>query len=142
METRQNSDRAAAYVAVVTYLGGQSFDIWWHAKNVSLVPETPVRLLSIHLGIYVGAALTVVAGGMLLRRSAGLLAGSLLVAGGLVQLAGFFLDMWEHGHGRTVDLYHNLLWYGFIIAAAGVVRMEASTESPSLGAIPAPDSVS
>jgi hypothetical protein len=129
MATRQNSERAVAYAAVVTYLAGQAFDIWWHAKNVSLVPEAPVRLLAIHLGIYVGAALAVVAGAMLLRRTGGRLAGGLLLGGGLVQLAGFFLDMWEHGQGRSVDLYHNLLWYGFIVVAAGIVRMEASSQS-------------
>jgi len=125
-----NNDRAVAYTGVVTYLAGQAYDIWWHAKNVSLVPELPQRLLLIHLGIYVGAALCLAAGLMLLRRTGGMVAGLLLVAGGAVQLAGFFLDMWEHGHGRSVDLYHNMLWYGFIVAVAGVVRMEASLERP------------
>jgi hypothetical protein len=133
MMTGQKRDRSVAYAAVVTYLGGQAFDIWWHAKNVSLVPEMPVRLLYIHLGIYLGAALAVVAGLRLLRRTGGLLAGGLLAAGGLVQLAGFFLDMWEHGHGSSVDLYHRMLWYGFIVVAAGVARMEAA-----IGAAPLP----
>jgi hypothetical protein len=68
---------------------------------------------------------------MLLRRTGGLLAGGLLLGGGLAQLTGFFLDMWEHGQGRSVDLYHNLLWYGFIVVAAGIVRMEASIERPA-----------
>ncbi|MFJ5072980.1 hypothetical protein ACIP8Z_00015 [Streptomyces sp. NPDC088553] len=117
--------RTVAFAAVAIYLFGQAFDTYWHAKNVSFVPEPPRALWSIHLGIYLGAAIVLATGGALAFRAGFRVAGVLLAAGGGVELAGFFLDMWKHSQGTSVDFYHDLVWYGFGLVVVGTVRMEA-----------------
>ncbi|MFB6891021.1 hypothetical protein ACFCX4_17130 [Kitasatospora sp. NPDC056327] len=117
--------RHAAFAGVVVFLFGEAYDTYWHAKHVSFVVEPPSALWTIHLGIYLGAAVTVVAGVLLLRRGGLRVAGALLLAGGGIELAGFFLDMWKHSQGTSLDLYHDLVWYGFGGVVVGMVRLEA-----------------
>ncbi|MFF5428056.1 MULTISPECIES: hypothetical protein [unclassified Streptomyces] len=117
--------RVAAFAAVAIYLFGQAFDTYWHAKNVSFVPEPPSALWTIHLGIYLGAAIILATGALVAFRDGFRIAGGLFALGGAVALAGFFLDMWKHSQGTSVDFYHDLVWYGFGLVVVGMVRMEA-----------------
>ncbi|MBM0232585.1 hypothetical protein JNW91_12355 [Micromonospora sp. STR1_7] len=117
--------RAAVFAGVVVFLLGQAFDTYWHARNVSFVPEPPRELWRIHLGIYLGAAMLTALGAWLLTRPGLRLAGLLMLLGGGTQLLGFGWDMYLHGQGRSKEIWHDLLWYGFGVVVLGVVRLEA-----------------
>ncbi|MEU1013074.1 hypothetical protein ACIP4Y_33335 [Streptomyces sp. NPDC088810] len=117
--------RHLAFAGVVVYLFGQAYDTYWHAKNVSFVVEPPSSLWGIHLGIWMGAVVTVAAGAAQWRRAGFRVAGVLLAVGGGVELAGFFLDMWKHSQGTSLDFYHDLVWYGFGVVVVAMVRLEA-----------------
>ncbi|MFF4470839.1 hypothetical protein ACFYZ3_14880 [Streptomyces sp. NPDC001599] len=117
--------RYLAYAGVVIYLFGQAYDTYWHAKNVSFVVEPPGSLWTIHLGIWVGALVTATAGATLWRVRGFRVAGGLLALGAAVELAGYFLDMWKHSQGTSLDFYHDLVWYGFGVVVIGMVRIEA-----------------
>ncbi|MER5215299.1 hypothetical protein ABT063_33320 [Streptomyces sp. NPDC002838] len=117
--------RYLAFAGVVIYLFGQAYDTYWHARNVSFIVEPPSSLWTIHLGIWLGAAVTAAAGATQLRLSGFRVAGVLLVVGGGVELAGFFLDMWKHSQETSLDFYHDLVWYGFGVVVVAMVRLEA-----------------
>jgi hypothetical protein len=116
--------RVVLYTGAAVYLLGQAFDMLWHSRNVSFVPEPPSEVFVIHSGMYVGAATVAVAGLLLLGRPQERPGGALALTGGLVQLAGFGLDTWAHGHGYSKALYHDLWWYGFAVVVVGAVLLE------------------
>ena len=132
------SGRIALYSGVVIYLFGQAYDTYWHAKHVSFVPEPPSGLWRIHLGIWLGAVIVVAVGGWLTARPGLRVTGLLLLAGGLVQLLGFGWDMYLHGQGRSQDLWHNMIWYGFGVVVLGVARFAALTRPAAALPRPAP----
>lgn len=129
--------RAGLYTGAVAYLLGQAFDTWWHARNVSFVPEPPGALWRIHLGMWLGATIVAVIGAWLTGRAGHRITGVILMTGGLVQLLGFAWDMYLHGQGRSRDLWHDMLWYGFCLVVLGVARFEAlSRRSPANAGVP------
>ena len=121
--------RHGVFAGVVIFLLGEAYDTYWHAKNVSFVVEPPGSLWTIHLGIYLGAVLTLVFGATLWKVEGFRVTGVLLVLGGGIELAGFFLDMWKHSQGTSLDLFHDLVWYGFGLVVVAVVRVEAMRRS-------------
>jgi hypothetical protein len=132
--------RSILYTGVVIYLLGQAFDMLWHSRNVSFVPEPPSQVFMIHSGIYLGAATIAVAGLLHLRRPKQWVGGALVLTGGLVQLAGFGLDTWAHGHGYSKALYHDLWWYGFVVVLLGAALLEYRRwRGPSVQPAPAQD---
>lgn len=117
--------RTGLYTGIVAYLLGQAFDTYWHARNLSFVPEPPSALWRIHLGIWLGSLLVALVGAGLVARPGMRITGGLLLLGGLLQLLGFGWDMYLHSQERSRDLWHDLLWYGFGVVVIGLARFEA-----------------
>lgn len=116
--------RVILYAGVVAYLLGQAYDQFWHSQNVSFVPAPPSRVFVIHIGIYLGAAAIALAGALHMRRAQTRRGGAVVLAGGLVQLAGFALDTWVHSRNYSEPLFHDMWWYGFGIVVIGAVVLE------------------
>jgi hypothetical protein len=110
---------------------GFLYDEYWHAMHLSIVPSPPSEMLTIHGGIYVGEllvlAVAVIALARVPLRLPARLALWVVIAGGLVELAGVATDMWAHGHGYEKDLFHNLIYTGAGVTVAGYLLLELFT---------------
>ncbi|MGA8113508.1 MAG: hypothetical protein WCA46_07605 [Actinocatenispora sp.] len=116
-------------IGLVVNFVGFVYDQAWHATHLQIVPILPIKLLSVHSGIYLGALIVTVTVVIAFARRAfdtgGEWAGLVVLAVGLaLEFLGDGTDMWAHGHGYERDLFHNFIYSGAGVTVVGYLIIQ------------------